>query len=116
MVQQAVAEQGGERFGAVTRVAKRLGIGPESLRCLATIGRVFANREPDWILPRLLAALHDAGPSGLDGTAQRDLFDRHLGVTAWLLLAPSWRRAALSRRPSRRPAATSDNPPHTLLE
>jgi transposase len=32
MVEQGVAEQGGERFGVVTRVAKKLGIGPESLR------------------------------------------------------------------------------------
>ena len=32
MVEQGIAEQGGERFGVITRVAKKLGIGPESLR------------------------------------------------------------------------------------
>ena len=32
MCQDAIAEQGGQRFGVVTRVAKQLGIGPESLR------------------------------------------------------------------------------------
>ena len=32
MVREAVAENGGERFGVVTRVARQLGIGTESLR------------------------------------------------------------------------------------
>ena len=32
MVGEAIAEQGGERFGVVTRIARQLGIGPESLR------------------------------------------------------------------------------------
>ncbi len=46
--------------------------------CETTINRVFAHREPDWVLPRLLAGLREAGPAGLDGSAQRDLFHRHL--------------------------------------
>jgi len=46
--------------------------------CEATINRVFGHREPDWVLPRLLAALKDAGSNGLDGSQQRDLFHRHL--------------------------------------
>src|SRR5205085_1768890 len=46
--------------------------------CEATINRVFAHREPDWVLPRLLAALKEAGAAGLDGSQQRDLFHRHL--------------------------------------
>ena len=46
--------------------------------CEATINRVFARKEPDWVLPRLLAGLREAGPAGLDGSAQRDLFHRHL--------------------------------------
>ena len=46
--------------------------------CETTINRVFARKEPDWVLPRLLAGLKDAGPAGLDGSAQRDLFHRHL--------------------------------------
>jgi hypothetical protein len=46
--------------------------------CEATINRVFGDRQPDWVLPRLLAALKDAGAEGLDGSAQRDLFHRHL--------------------------------------
>ena len=32
MVEQAIAEAGGERFGVVTRVARQLGVGSESLR------------------------------------------------------------------------------------
>lgn len=32
MVREAIAENGGERFGVVTRVARQLGIGAESLR------------------------------------------------------------------------------------
>ena len=32
MAQELIAEQGGERFGVVTRVARQLGIGTESLR------------------------------------------------------------------------------------
>ncbi len=32
MVQQGIEENGGERFGVVTRVARQLGIGAESLR------------------------------------------------------------------------------------
>ena len=32
MAQELVAEQGGQRFGVVTRVARELGIGTESLR------------------------------------------------------------------------------------
>ena len=32
MAQDAIAEQNGQRFGVVTRVAKQLGVGPESLR------------------------------------------------------------------------------------
>jgi Protein of unknown function (DUF3987) len=40
--------------------------------CEATVKRVFARREPDWVLPRLLAALKEAGAAGLDGSEQRD--------------------------------------------
>ncbi len=32
MVAEAIDEQGGERFGVITRVARQLGIGTESLR------------------------------------------------------------------------------------
>jgi len=32
MAQELIDEQGGQRFGVVTRVARELGIGPESLR------------------------------------------------------------------------------------
>jgi hypothetical protein len=46
--------------------------------CDSTINRVFGHRQPDWVLPRLLAALKEAGAAGLDGSAQRDLFHRHL--------------------------------------
>ena len=43
-----------------------------------SVHRVFARREPDWVLPKLLEALIAAGAAGLDGSAQRDLFNRHL--------------------------------------
>ena len=46
--------------------------------CEQTICRVFAGTTPDHVVGRLLAALHDAGPAGLDGSAQRDLFSRHM--------------------------------------
>jgi hypothetical protein len=46
--------------------------------CETTVNRVFADRQPDWVLPRLLAALKEAGAVGLDGSQQRDLFHRHL--------------------------------------
>ena len=32
LVKETIAEQGGERYGVVTRVATQLGIGPETLR------------------------------------------------------------------------------------
>lgn len=32
MAQDQIVEQGGQRFGVVTRVARQLGVGPESLR------------------------------------------------------------------------------------
>jgi transposase len=32
MAQDAIATQGGQTFGVVTRVARQLGVGPESLR------------------------------------------------------------------------------------
>jgi transposase len=32
MVAEAIAENGGERFGVIPRIAKRLGVGTESLR------------------------------------------------------------------------------------
>ena len=32
MVLDTIAEQGGQRFGVVTRVARQLGVGPESVR------------------------------------------------------------------------------------
>ena len=32
MAQESIDEQGGQRFGVVTRVARELSIGPESLR------------------------------------------------------------------------------------
>jgi hypothetical protein len=47
--------------------------------CEQTIVRVFTEQESDpFVIRRLLTALHNAGLCGLDGTAQRDLFSRHL--------------------------------------
>lgn len=46
-----------------------------------TIWLVFGeDRKPDWIAPRLLAALREAGDHGLDGTAQHDLFHRRISA------------------------------------
>jgi hypothetical protein len=56
--------------------------------CADTIGRVFAHRERDHIAQRLLAALELAGEDGLDGSAQRDLFSRH--VAGERLAAARW--------------------------
>jgi hypothetical protein len=58
--------------------------------CEQTIERVFASAQPDHVAARLLAALQLAGPCGLDGTAQRDLFSRHLegsrlAAARWML-------------------------------
>jgi hypothetical protein len=49
--------------------------------CQETICRVFAGTQPDHVLSRLLTALREAGVEGLDGSAQRDLFNRHLAGT-----------------------------------
>jgi transposase len=46
MVREAIAEHGGERFGAVTRVAKQLGIGAESLRTWVTQAEVDDGKRP----------------------------------------------------------------------
>lgn len=46
--------------------------------CVDTVHRVFGNGQPDHVLATLLAALREAGPVGLDGSQQRDLFHRHL--------------------------------------
>jgi hypothetical protein len=45
--------------------------------CVETVHRVFADELPDYVLPTLLAALRTAGPEGLDGTQQQNLFSRH---------------------------------------
>lgn len=46
MVRETIAEAGGERFGAVTRVAKQLGIGPETLRLWVNQAEVDAGHRP----------------------------------------------------------------------
>jgi hypothetical protein len=44
----------------------------------ATVHRLYGTSGPDQVLMLLLAALREAGPEGLDGTQQRDVFSRHL--------------------------------------
>ena len=44
MAQELIAEQGGQRFGVVTRVARELGIGAESLRGWLKQAEVDAGR------------------------------------------------------------------------
>lgn len=46
--------------------------------CEATVVRVFAGEQPDQVVVRLVTALEEAGEVGLDGSEQRDLFNRHL--------------------------------------
>jgi hypothetical protein len=60
-------------------------IGPEHLQaalavwsyCEASAVAIFGDALGDPVADRLLAALREAGPDGLDGTEQRDLFGRH---------------------------------------
>ena len=46
--------------------------------CVETVHRVFGDEQPDRVVTVLLTALRSAGPVGLDGSEQRDLFHRHL--------------------------------------
>jgi len=46
--------------------------------CAASAAYIFGDALGDEVADRLLAALRSAGPDGLDGTAQRDLFARHV--------------------------------------
>jgi hypothetical protein len=46
--------------------------------CAETVRRVFGDHQPDHVLPMLLAALRAAGPEGLDGSQQQELFNRHV--------------------------------------
>ncbi len=46
MVHEQVAEQGGERFGVITGVARQLGIGTESLRNWVNQAEIDGGRRP----------------------------------------------------------------------
>lgn len=46
LVNEAIAEQRGDRFGVVTRIARQLGIGAESLRTWVSQAEVDAGRRP----------------------------------------------------------------------
>ncbi len=47
VVQESIAAQNGQRFGVVTRVAKQLGIGSESLRQWVNQAEVDAGQRPE---------------------------------------------------------------------
>jgi len=46
MAQQAIADQGGQRFGVVARVARQLGVGTESLRSWLKQAEIDAGNRP----------------------------------------------------------------------
>ena len=46
MVDEAIAEAGGNRFGVVTRIARQLGVGAESLRTWVKQAEVDAGTRP----------------------------------------------------------------------
>jgi len=46
MAQELIAEQGGQSFGVVTRVARQLGVGPESLRGWLRQAEIDGGRRP----------------------------------------------------------------------
>jgi transposase len=46
MVREQIAERGGERFGVITRVARQLGIGTESLRNWVNQAEVDGGQRP----------------------------------------------------------------------
>jgi transposase len=46
MVRERIAEQNGERFGVITRVARQLGIGTESLRNWVNQAEVDGGQRP----------------------------------------------------------------------
>lgn len=46
MVREAVAAQGGQAYGVVTRIARQLGVGPESLRNWVNQADVDDGRRP----------------------------------------------------------------------
>jgi transposase len=46
MVHEQIVVQGGERFGVITRVARQLGIGPESLRNWVNQAEIDGGRRP----------------------------------------------------------------------
>ncbi len=46
MARELIAEQGGQRFGVVTRVARQLGVGTESLRSWLKQAEIDGGRQP----------------------------------------------------------------------
>lgn len=46
LARDAIAEQGGQHFGVVTRIARQLGVGPESLRTWLRQAEIDAGSRP----------------------------------------------------------------------
>ena len=46
LARDAIAEQGGQSFGVVTRVARQLGVGPESLRTWLKQAEIDSGQRP----------------------------------------------------------------------
>jgi hypothetical protein len=65
--------------------------------CDATVHRVFGNQAHEQVATTLLAALRAAGPGGLDGSQQQNLFSRHQSAQALAVAREQLEHRGLAR-------------------